>query len=61
MEGKPENRMQEVSAGQIGRQIQAYVFYCGISPTGSNSTKGAHLQNSYNLKRNVTITCMWRT
>jgi len=53
--------MQEVSAGQIGRQIQAYVLYCGISPTGSNSTKGAHLQNSYNLKRNVTITCMWRT
>jgi len=45
MEGKPENRMQEVSAGQIGRQIQAYVrliqavtHYYGTSPTGSNTT-----------------------
>jgi len=39
MEGKPQNRMQEVSADEIGLQIQAYALYCGISPTGSNSTK----------------------
>jgi len=46
MEGNPQNRMQEVSADEIGRQIQAYALYCGISPTGSNSTKGANSQNS---------------
>jgi len=47
MEGKPQNRMQEVSADEIGRQIQAYAFFCGISPTGSNSTKGVSSQNSW--------------
>jgi len=31
---------------EIGRQIQAYAICCGISPTGSNSTKGATSQNS---------------
>jgi len=46
MEGKPQNRMQEVSADEIGRQIQAYALYCAISPTGSNFTKGANSQNS---------------
>jgi len=40
MERKTENRMQEVSADEIGRKIQAYSLCCGISPTGSNSTKG---------------------
>jgi len=39
--------MQEVSADEIGRQIQAYALYCGISRTGSNSTKGANSQNSW--------------
>jgi len=38
MEGRPQNRLQEVSADEIGHQIQAYALYCGISPTGSNST-----------------------
>jgi len=47
MEGNPQNRMQEVSADEIGRQIQAYAIYCGISPTGSHSTKGANSQNSW--------------
>jgi len=32
--------MQEVSADEIECQIQAYALFCGISPTGSNSTKG---------------------
>jgi len=39
--------MQEVSADEIGLQIQAYALYCGISPTGSNSTKGSNSQNSW--------------
>jgi len=51
MEGKPQNRMQEVSADEIGRQIRAYGLYCGISPTGSDSTKGANSQNSWSAKR----------
>jgi len=38
--------MQEVSEDEIGRLIQASELYCGISPTGSNSTKGANSQNS---------------
>jgi len=42
MEGKPQNRLQEVSADEIGRLIQAVALYCGISPTRSNSTKGAN-------------------
>jgi len=48
MEGKRQNRMQEVSADEIGLQIQAYALYCGISLTGSNSKipKGANSQNS---------------
>jgi len=37
--------MQEVSADEIGRQIQDYALYCGISL--SNSTKGANSQNSW--------------
>jgi len=40
------NWIQKVRADEIGRQIQAYALYCGISPTGSNSTKGANSQNS---------------
>jgi len=40
MEGNPQNRLQEVSADEIGRLIQAVVHYCGISPTGSNTTTG---------------------
>jgi len=40
LEGKPQNRIQKVRADEIGRQIQAYALYCGISPTGSNSIKG---------------------
>jgi len=43
---KHQNRMQEVSADEIGRQIQAYALYCGISPIGSNFTKGANSENS---------------
>jgi len=41
--------MQEVSADEIGLQIQAYALYCGISLTGSNSKipKGANSQNSW--------------
>jgi len=46
MEGKRHNRIQKVRADEIGRKIQAYALYCGISPTGSNSTKGANSQNS---------------
>jgi len=38
--------MQEVSADEIGLQIQAYALYCGIWTTGSNSTKEANSQNS---------------
>jgi len=45
MRGKPQNRMQEVSADEIERLIQAVAFYCGISPTGSKTT-GANPQNS---------------
>jgi len=45
MKGKPQNRMQEVSADEIERLIQAVAFYCGISPTGSKTT-GANPQNS---------------
>jgi len=47
MEGKAQNRIQEVSADEIGRQIQAVVIYGGISPTGSNTTNGDHSQNSW--------------
>jgi len=46
MEGEPQNRMQEISADEIGPHIQDYALYCGISPTESNSTKGANSQNS---------------
>jgi len=46
MEGKPQNRKQEVSADEIGCQIQAYALYCGTSPKGRNSTKGANSQKS---------------
>jgi len=35
--------MQELSADEV----QAYALYCGISPTGSNSTKGENSQNSW--------------
>jgi len=45
MKGKPQNRMQEVSADEIERLIQAVALYCGISPTGSKTT-GANPQNS---------------
>jgi len=38
--------MQEVSADEIERLIQAVAFYCGISPTGSKTT-GANPQNSW--------------
>jgi len=44
MDGKPQNRMQGVRVDEIGRQIQAYALYCGISPPGSNSTKRANSQ-----------------
>jgi len=40
MEGKFQNRLHEVSADEIGRLIQAVARYCGISPTGSNTTTG---------------------
>jgi len=30
MEGKPQNRMQEVSADEIGRQLQVCALYCRI-------------------------------
>jgi len=33
MEGKPQKRLKEVSADEIGRLIQAVAYYCGISPT----------------------------
>jgi len=46
MEEKPQNRIQKVRADEIGRQIQAYALFCGISPTGSNSTKEANSQKS---------------
>jgi len=46
MEGKPQNRLLEVSADEIGRLIQAVALFCGISPTGSNTTTGANPQNS---------------
>jgi len=46
MKGKPQNRLQKVSVDKIGRLIQAVALYCGTSPTGSNSTKGARSQNS---------------
>jgi len=36
----------EVSADEIGRLIQAVAILCGISPTGSNTTKGGNPQNS---------------
>jgi len=39
--------MQEVSADEIGRQIQAYALYCETSPTGNHSTKGSNSQNSW--------------
>jgi len=29
MEEKPQNRLQEVSADEIGRLIQAVAHYCG--------------------------------
>jgi len=46
MDGKPQDRLQEVSADETGRLIQAVALYCGISPTGSNTTTGANPQNS---------------
>jgi len=46
MEGQPQNRLPEVSTDKIERLIQAVAFYCGISPTGSNTTTGANPQNS---------------
>jgi len=45
MKGKLQNGMQEVSADEIERLIQAVAIYCGISPTGSITT-GANPQNS---------------
>jgi len=47
MEEKHQKRLKEVSADEKGRLIQAYALYCGFSPTGSNSTKGANSQNSW--------------
>ncbi|XP_037727972.1 uncharacterized protein LOC119558648 isoform X1 [Drosophila subpulchrella] len=38
MDGKPQNRLQEVSADEIGCLIQGVAHYCGILPTGSNTT-----------------------
>jgi len=46
MEGKPQNRLQAVSADEIGCLIQAVALYCGISPIGSNTTTGENQQNS---------------
>jgi len=46
MEGKTQSRRQEVSADEIGRLIQAVALYCGILPTGSNTTTVANPQNS---------------
>ncbi|XP_070855245.1 uncharacterized protein [Drosophila suzukii] len=51
MEGKPQNRMQEVSTDEIGRLVQAVALYCGISPTESNTTTGANPQDSGNAGR----------
>jgi len=42
---KPQNRLQEVSADEIGRLIRAVALYSGISLTGSNTTE-ANPQNS---------------
>jgi len=36
---KSQKRLQEVSADEKGRSFQAVAFYCGTSPTGSNTTK----------------------
>jgi len=36
---KHQKRLKEVSAGEIGRLIQAVAHYCGTWPTGSNTTK----------------------
>jgi len=47
MEGKPQNRLQAVSADEIGCLIQAVALYCGISPIGSNTTTGENQQNSW--------------
>jgi len=38
MEGKPQSRLQEVSANEKGRLIIAVVYHCGMLPTGSNTT-----------------------
>jgi len=38
MEGKPQKRLKDVSADEKG--VHAVAHYCGISPTGSNSTTG---------------------
>jgi len=40
MEGKPQKRMQVVSADEKVRLIQAVAHSCGISPTRSNTTTG---------------------
>jgi len=40
MEGNRQNRLQEVSADEIRRLIQAVARYCGISAAGSNTTTG---------------------
>jgi len=39
MEGKPQNRLQEVRADEL-RLIQAVAHYCETWPTGSNTTTG---------------------
>jgi len=40
MEGKPKNRLQEVSADKKELLFQAVVYYCRTSPTGSSTTTG---------------------
>jgi len=51
MEEKPQNRLQEVSADEIGRLIQAVTHSCGTWPTGSNTTTGENPQNSWSAGR----------
>jgi len=40
MEGRLQKRLQQVSADEKGRLIQAVAHYCGTSPTGSKITTG---------------------
>jgi len=37
---KPQKSHKEVRADKKGHQIQDVAHYCGISPTGSNTTTG---------------------